>query len=131
MEGKPASLDRRGDRQRRRFTPAGVVAGGGCATDVQSGGATLPLTLHIVNGDWLNTKIENSQGYLQRWLGESRSDEELISAFYQLALCRPPELRELRHWVAKLEGENQQDRSVLYADFLWALLNAAEFCCNH
>ena len=65
------------------------------------------------------------------WLSESRGDEELISSFYQLALCRPPEMQELRHWKTKLQSENQHDRNVLYADFLWALLNAAEFCCNH
>jgi hypothetical protein len=104
---------------------------GGCTTEVQTGNATLPLTLHIVNGNWLNQKIESPDGYLQKWLRESRGDEELISSFYKLALCRPPETEELQHWKTKLQGEDQHDRNVLYADFLWALLNAAEFCCNH
>ena len=104
---------------------------GGCTTQVQTGNATLPLTLHIVNGDWLNQKIESPDGRLQSWLRESRDDEVVISSFYQLALCRSPDAQELQHWKARLRGDNQQDRGVVYADFLWALLNAAEFCCNH
>ena len=81
-----------------------------------SGGhATLPLTLHIINGDWLNAKIESADGRLQKWLGQSRSDDELVTAFYELALCRSPRAKELQHWKTKLALQIDVERNAVFA----------------
>jgi hypothetical protein len=91
-------------------------------------GGGLPLTLYKINGDWLNDRISNREGRLHRLLAKKAADAEIVSLFYETALCRRPTQRELDFWTARLQGD---DRIARFEDFLWALLNSTEFGCNH
>ncbi|GIW81661.1 MAG: surface protein [Gemmatales bacterium] len=93
--------------------------------------AGLPLTLHAIHGDWLNKKIASPQGRLHQMIAAGRSDGEIVSTFYRLALSRPPSERESAWWREKLKTGNHQERVQTLEDFVWALLNSAEFCSNH
>jgi hypothetical protein len=96
-----------------------------CATEERAG--SLALVLHALNGPWLNEKIKHPKGRLQTLLREQPDGGGVITALYEIALNRPPSTQELAHWRAKLAN----DRTERFHDFLWALLNSAEFGCNH
>ncbi|MBL8795760.1 MAG: DUF1549 domain-containing protein [Planctomycetia bacterium] len=102
----------------------------GCGAE-NSGAGSLPLTLHKINGSWLNDKLADPRGRLHQLLHEKQSDEVIVAQFYRLALSRQPSATELAHWKGKLSARDETERKKLLEDFCWALLNATEFCCNH
>jgi hypothetical protein len=96
-----------------------------------TGGGSLPLTLHKINGDWLNKKVADPKGTLHTLIGAKKTDEEIVAHFYQTAFSRPPTAKETAHWQKRLAAVPAAERAAALEDFLWALLNAAEFGCNH
>jgi hypothetical protein len=98
---------------------------GDCAATATGG---LALTLHRIQGDWLNRKLADPRGRLQQALAGNRASDDIVADFYRLALGRPPSPAEQDHWRQKLAGA---DRARLLEDFAWALLNSVEFTCNH
>ncbi|OAI54721.1 hypothetical protein AYO44_14335 [Planctomycetaceae bacterium SCGC AG-212-F19] len=102
----------------------------GCAA-VQPSAGSLPLTLHKINGSWLNDKIAHPEGRLHRLLRDGKTDEAVIAELYQAALSRKPTSKELAHWTDKLGGMKGEARVGRFEDFFWALLNATEFGTNH
>lgn len=101
-----------------------------CTADGSAAGS-LPLTLHKINGSWLNDKLADPRGRLQQLVREQQSDAAIVTQLYQLGLSRTPSEKELAHWRGKLHARNEAERQRLLEDFCWALLNATEFCCNH
>jgi hypothetical protein len=101
----------------------------GCTPAPASG--SLSLALHKINGAWLNRKISAADGRLHRLLREKDDDAAIVSELYQVALCRKPTARELSHWKEQLAASTPDERVRRFEDFLWALLNATEFGCNH
>ncbi len=99
--------------------PAGQAAG------------SLPLTLHTINGPWLNAKIDHPDGRLRQMLNDRRSDEEMVTDLYRLALSRSPSPDELRHWAKRLAEGGAAGRVELVQDFVWAMLTSSEFATNH
>jgi hypothetical protein len=107
---------------------------GRCARDGEctpgAAAGSLPLTLHTINGEWLNAKIHKSGGLIERRLAQG-SDSSFIQECYLTALGRHPTSAELGHWLAQFAGKEDRARREVGEDFLWALLNCAEFCFNH
>jgi hypothetical protein len=68
---------------------------------------------------------------LHTLLREKHTDAELVTTLYQLALSRRPTADELAHWQKQIVNAGVDQRTQAAEDFLWALLNSAEFCCNH
>jgi hypothetical protein len=103
---------------------------GGC-TPAASGSGALPLALHTIHGPWLNAKIGHPQGRLHALLREERTNAAIVTALYEVALGRQPTAEERAHWEAQLAAAGTGERGKALEDFLWALLNSVEFCCNH
>jgi hypothetical protein len=103
---------------------------GGCPA-TPSGTGSLPLTLHAIHGPWLNAKISDPNGRLHTLLREERTDATVVTALYEAALSRQPTKDEMAFWQGKLACPGAEERTEAFEDFLWALLNSAEFCCNH
>lgn len=88
--------------------------------------------LHLMNGDFLNSKIQDPNGRLARLLGAQSSTERIVREFYLRALNRIPTDRELADWVEQVDStDNQPLRAARLEDFLWALLNCHEFSTNN
>ena len=102
----------------------------GCAADA-SGSGSLAVALHAINGPWLNAKITRPEGRLHRMLGEGRSDGEIITEFYRVALGRGPGDDEFAHWQGAIAAEGQGGRTAALEDLVWAVLGSAEFTHNH
>jgi Protein of unknown function (DUF1549)/Protein of unknown function (DUF1553) len=108
---------------------------GRCSRDADSSptgfsAGSLPLTLHTINGEWLNAKITHPGGLLDCKLRQALNSS-FIEECYERALSRSPTPDERDHWIAQLTLDGDDRRQEVYQDFLWALLNSAEFCCNH
>jgi hypothetical protein len=89
---------------------------------------TLSQSLHLLNGDTVNAKIQQG-GLIPRLLATKKYPEERIMELYIRCLTRRPsreELDKLSPLIA--EGTNQAQA---LGDIFWALLNSREFLFNH
>jgi len=92
---------------------------------------SLPLALHTINGPWLNAKISNPECRLSGAVKSQRPLNDILVDFYRISLSRHPTATELAHWQEALRSTHSGNGVDILQDFLWALLNSAEFCCNH
>ena len=98
-----------------------------CACE-RSGDVTLPQLLHLINGDELLRKISADEGRLGRELKLHANNGPVIDELYLATLSRPPAPEERSIIEQALAGG---ERSEVFRDLLWALLNSKEFTFNH
>jgi hypothetical protein len=110
-----ASLDILG-RCSRAASCEGTTVGGG-----------LPAKLHQLNGELINKKITAKEGRLHRLIAMSAKDEAIVAEFYVRALGRNPSENESAFWRKRLESVNGNERVEMLEDFVWSVLNSAEF----
>lgn len=91
----------------------------------------LAVQLHLLNGEFLNQRIQSPSSRLHSMIRDGSSNSEIIAEFYQRALCRQPTLAELDQWSAQTGDSGESRQSELLEDFLWALLNSRDFKHNH
>lgn len=101
------------------------------SSTVPSAADSLALALHAINGPWLNTKIANPDGRLHRLVREDRSDPEIVTEFYRVALGREPTGDELSHWKRAIAAGGEGGRIAALEDFVWALVLSSEFTRTH
>jgi hypothetical protein len=94
-------------------------------------GADMAGSLHLWNGEWINSKLANPAGRLQKYLSDGRTTEEVIADFYRRALGRRPTPEEASLWEQELAIGDDVERRRGMEDFLWSLLNCQEFVTNH
>ncbi len=92
-------------------------------------GGGLAAQLHLLNGDFLNAKIDAPAGRLQRMIEAGASTAEVIDTCYLAALARRPNRAEAEYWAAEIGDQGPQRREKL-EDFLWSLLNDPGFTTN-
>jgi hypothetical protein len=107
---------------------------GRCSRDgecspVATAAGSLPLTLHMINGPWLNAKLSNPGGRVAQFV--DKPSDEVVSELYLIAFGRQPTTREAEHWRAQLVKSGGDERRELIQDIVWAMLNSTEFTCNH
>jgi hypothetical protein len=89
---------------------------------------TLAQSLHLVNGDTIEGKL-NKSPVIANLLKTNHTPEEIIEDLYIRALSRRPSETERKRLLA-LVGGHPGDRKA-YEDVFWALLNSTEFAFNH
>jgi hypothetical protein len=89
---------------------------------------TLSQALHLLNGDTVNSKIQQG-GVIKKLLGEKKFPEERIVDLYLRTLTRMPTQPEVDQLVAVLNTAPNPEQGLL--DIYWALLNSREFLFNH
>jgi len=89
---------------------------------------TLSQALHLLNGDTVNSKI-NQGGVIKKLLTEKKFPEERVVDLYIRTLCRMPTKDEIDQLVAFLNTAPNPEQGLL--DTYWALLNSREFLFNH
>jgi hypothetical protein len=85
--------------------------------------------LHLLNGDFVNKKIEAPAGRVLTLLGAKKTPEQIVEELYLVTISRPPTAEEVakqKSWMAKAPSQREWA-----ADVLWTLLNSREFLFNH
>ncbi|MEC8474718.1 MAG: DUF1553 domain-containing protein [Planctomycetota bacterium] len=101
-----------------------------CDQSLSTLSAGLGAKLFLLNGDFINQRLENENNRLSRWITRGYSDSEIVRDFYQLALQRLPRSDERAYWERQLGEAQSDDRDNLLRDFLWSLLACREFTHN-
>lgn len=112
------------------------LTGEGCAAGPAPMTAGLRQQLHLLNGAWLNAKLQNPQGRLARRIAAGATVAELLDAFHLHALGYPPTPDQKQRWLAEIEDDEQASQVSVteqehLQDWLWGLLTCREFSTNH
>jgi hypothetical protein len=89
---------------------------------------TLAQSLHLVNGDTVETKLARSP-VIAGLLKDHKTPEEILGELFVRTLSRGPseaEKKKLLPLVSAAPGDRKA-----YEDIFWALLNSTEFAFNH
>ncbi len=95
---------------------------------------TVAQALHVLNGDTLNKKLSNDNGYIALFLKVGLSDRRIIEHLYLSAFSRYPNENEKRQVLDVLEKARAQSldaRRPALEDAVWAMLTSKEFLFNH
>ena len=89
---------------------------------------TLSQALHLLNGDTVNSKIQQG-GIVARMIAAKKKPADEVTELYIRCLARKPTKAELEKIVPALEKTGNSTQAV--EDVFWALLNSREFLFNH
>ncbi len=91
----------------------------------------LSQSLHLLNGDSTNTRIQQSK-LIPSLLEQKKPPDEIIRQLYLTTLSRLPTGDESLHLDKYLaDAKNPKDVRDVLNDIFWALLNSKEFIFNH
>lgn len=85
--------------------------------------------LHLLNGDFLNNKIANKSGRIEKLTKAKTPTGKAVEELYLVTLSRPPspdELAKATGWVKSAATEKDG-----LQDLLWVLINSKEFLFVH
>jgi hypothetical protein len=85
--------------------------------------------MHLLNGDFLNRKIADRAGRVEKLAAGKQSPKEAIEELYLSTLSRTPspdEAAKAAGWLASAANKKEG-----LQDLLWVLLNSREFLFNH
>ncbi len=89
---------------------------------------SLPLALHLINGDLLNERLTPDSPLVRSLLNSGADDTTLIDDIYLLILSRFPTELERSVWLSELESARQSGATAsTVIDLCWALLAGEEF----
>jgi hypothetical protein len=87
----------------------------------------LPALLHRINGETINGKLSAANGRLRQLIAAGKSDEEIITEFFESALARRPTDDERQALGRPINGQRVQ----WLEDVVWSLLNSRAFTTVH
>jgi hypothetical protein len=85
--------------------------------------------LHLLNSDFLNKKIADPSGRIEKLFKAKKTLPEIVSELYLVTLSRPPRPEErdrVLYWIGRAPTPREGAQ-----DLLWALFNSREFLFNH
>jgi hypothetical protein len=85
--------------------------------------------LHLLNGDFLNKKIEAPTGRIENLFKAKTPLPQIIDELYLLTLSRPPTTDEVERAQDGIAAAPTPKEGV--QDLLWVLVNSREFLFNH
>jgi hypothetical protein len=88
----------------------------------------LSQALHLLNGDTLQTKIEQG-GVVKKLIKKGETPEAMIEDLYLRCFSREPAPEETTKLEGFLKGDVKPEQAL--GDLFWSLLNAKEFVFNH
>ena len=99
-----------------------------CACE-RSSESNLGMAIEFFNGPFIHQKLRNENNRFRKAMAAGRSDPEIITELYLLAVCREPSATELDASVKQIALRG--DRAAGLEDICWAILNTDEFLFQH
>ena len=90
---------------------------------------TLAQSLHLINGDTIDTAVKKPGGRLDKLLAASTPPDQIIHQLYMAAFARTPSPEEFEKINAYVTAA--ADQRAALEDTFWSLLNSKEFMFNH
>jgi hypothetical protein len=94
---------------------------------------TIVQALHLMHGDGLQKKITHGKGRARRLADSKMTLAEIADEVYLATLSRRPtqaERAEVEKFFEAIK-DNKDARRIAIEDFIWAIINSAEFIFNH
>jgi len=91
---------------------------------------TIVQALHMMHAEKLSSKLTNDKGRARTLAAGKKPIDQIADEVYLAALSRRPTAKE-RALVAKFYADHPDGRQAATEDFLWVILNSAEFMFNH
>lgn len=91
--------------------------------------SNLGMAIEFFNGPFIHNKLRNENNRFRKAMAAGRSDAEIISELYMLAVCREPSPVELDASIKQIGLRG--DRAAGLEDICWAILNTDEFLFQH
>src|SRR5262249_17417685 len=105
-----------------------------CDAGERSSEPSMAQALHIINGDTLNHKLTDANGYPALAIKLGLSDSRILEHLYLSAYSRYPsdaEKQPLLDALKKARGGTAASRQQALEDMMWALLTSKEFLFNY
>ncbi len=99
-----------------------------CECERESDG-NLAQALQLINGPTVNEKVKNADNRVGKLLAAKKSEAEILTELYMVALARQPDAEEAK--VALAHVAKGTDKRKAWEDVMWALLNTREFLFRH
>lgn len=95
----------------------------------RSSESNLSQALQMINGPVVHNKLRDDNGRINQLIVSGKTDDEIITTLYELALSRTPSPSELEASKKHIAGSS--DRRAALEDVGWVLLNSKEFLFQH
>lgn len=95
----------------------------------RSSESNLSQALQMINGPVVHNKLRDDKGRINQLIVAGKTDEEIVTTLYQLALARDPAAAEMEASKKHIAGSSE--RRPALEDIGWALLNSKEFLFQH
>ncbi len=95
----------------------------------RTGQPNIAQAMHLLNGDFVSTKIDKADGRIAKLLTAKTTPEAVVDEIYLVTLSRLPRAEEKKWaqaWVAKAPNVREG-----FGDLMSVLLNSREFLFNH
>jgi hypothetical protein len=99
-----------------------------CECERESDG-NLAQALQLINGPTVNEKVKHPTNRLGTLLTAKKSETEILTELYVVALARQPDAEETK--IALDHVAKREDKRKAWEDVLWAILNTREFLFRH
>ncbi|MCA9443498.1 MAG: DUF1553 domain-containing protein, partial [Candidatus Omnitrophica bacterium] len=90
---------------------------------------TLGQVLHLINGDTIDTAVQDKNGRVANLVSSTTNDEKVLDELYLAAFSRRPLAEERKSIEVYLA--DSENRQAVFEDVLWSILNSKEFVFNH
>ena len=91
--------------------------------------SNLSQALQLINGPTVHNKLRADAGNIHRWIKEGKSDSDIVTMLYSIALSRPATTQEIE--IAAAHVKASEDRTRALEDVAWAVINSKEFLFQH
>ena len=95
----------------------------------REGDSNLTQALQLINGPAVNERVRNPNNRLGKLLALKKTDNEMLTELFLVALSRPPSAAEAKGLLAHITTSTDKRKG--WEDILWTLINAKEFHFRH
>jgi hypothetical protein len=102
-------------------------------TCTATGDVSLSRSLHLINGELINKRLDAPSGRLNALLASTQDDAQVLDEIFLSTLAQSG-ISKTEFWqqqLATVANADRDKRAAFFADVLWSLLTSKSFASNH